>query len=141
MKKLSVSESKKSIKRLEIILSAAILLILICSVISVIILNQKPKGAGTATIYMDGEVYQIIDLKKAADQIILLESVNAPGTYNKVEIKDGDIRVIEADCPGQLCVKQGFASESRIPIVCLPHNISIVVTYDIDEEEYDVITY
>ena len=33
-----------------------------------------------------------------------------------------------ADCPDQVCVHQGWISDSTVPIVCLPHQVIIEVT-------------
>ena len=47
--------------------------------------------------------------------------------YNLVEIMDGGIRVLEADCRDQLCVHQGEARDAGQTIVCLPHELVIRV--------------
>ena len=47
--------------------------------------------------------------------------------YNLVEIMDGGIRILEADCRDQLCVHQGEARDAGQTIVCLPHELVIRV--------------
>lgn len=44
---------------------------------------------------------------------------------NVVEVKDGQVRVREADCPNQDCVNQGWISSSAQQIVCLPHKLYV----------------
>ena len=47
------------------------------------------------------------------------------GGYNVVEVERGRIRVAEANCPDQICVRQGWLSNSAAPIACLPHKLVI----------------
>lgn len=47
------------------------------------------------------------------------------GKINIVQIKKHKIRVIDANCKDQVCVKEGWKSESGDTIVCLPHKFLI----------------
>ena len=47
------------------------------------------------------------------------------GGYNLIEVERGRIRVAEADCPDQVCVRQGWISNSVVPIACLPHKLVV----------------
>lgn len=47
--------------------------------------------------------------------------------YNLIQIGEGRVRVIEADCPDQLDVKQGYISEIGEVIVCLPNRLVIEI--------------
>lgn len=42
-----------------------------------------------------------------------------------VEIKDGKVRVADSDCPGKICVKQGWIDSGAI--ICLPNRVVITV--------------
>ncbi|MBF0459508.1 MAG: NusG domain II-containing protein [Nitrospirae bacterium] len=42
-----------------------------------------------------------------------------------VEIKGGKVRVVDADCPGKICVKQGWIDSGAI--ICLPNRVVITV--------------
>ena len=50
--------------------------------------------------------------------------------YNVIEVERGRIRVAEADCPDQVCVRQGWISNSVVPIACLPHRLVIQLDSD-----------
>lgn len=129
-------------KKIQIILMAVIALIFVASICTLLIIRFGGKNSGAvATIYVDGNIYREISLQDSGDEIILIESATHPGEYNKIEIKNHDIHMLEASCPDKLCVNQGFASNTRIPIVCLPNNVTITVTYSNDEVPVDVITY
>lgn len=68
-------------------------------------------------ITADGELLGVYSLKE--DQVIPV------GSSNVCEIQDGKIRMIHADCPDQLCIKQGAIGASGGMIVCLPNKIII----------------
>ena len=53
---------------------------------------------------------------------------DSDGGYNIVEVEPGRIRVSEADCPDQVCVRQGWIATSAAPVVCLPHGLVIEIT-------------
>ena len=61
------------------------------------------------------------------------------------EMVDGSIGIITADCPDKLCVHQGFISDSRLPITCLPNRLVIQLRPEnqekIDSITADMITY
>ena len=46
-----------------------------------------------------------------------------------LEVKDGQVRAIDVECPNQICVHEGWISSANpFPIICIPNNI--VVTID-----------
>lgn len=47
---------------------------------------------------------------------------------NVVSIRDGTVRMEEANCAGQECVRQGEISKSGESIICLPHQIVVEIT-------------
>lgn len=51
--------------------------------------------------------------------------VSGPYGNTVIEIKGGKVRVKEAHCPNQLCVKEGWISKGVI--VCLPNKIVVFV--------------
>ncbi len=84
------------------------------------------KGAGdvTAVVTQDGEVLSEIHLQDVKKEYSF--TVEDPdGHYNVISVRPGMIRVSEADCPDQICVKQGWVSGGVTPIVCLPHKLMI----------------
>ncbi|GHU45388.1 hypothetical protein FACS1894120_0080 [Clostridia bacterium] len=84
--------------------------------------------ATTAEISRNGVPVQTVQLD--VDGVYNFEGYD--GGYNIVTVKDGRISVSEADCPEQLCVnsgERGHGIHSRLPIVCLPHRIEIIVKY------------
>jgi hypothetical protein len=61
--------------------------------------------------------------------------------YNLIEIGDEKVRVIEADCPDKLDVKQGYISKPGETIVCLPNRLIIEIKGENGENEIDYLSY
>jgi hypothetical protein len=52
-------------------------------------------------------------------------SVEGPIGKAIIEIKGGKVRIAEAPCPNQICVKEGWVS--RGAIVCVPNRLVVLV--------------
>ena len=71
----------------------------------------------TIRITVDGEEYGTYSLAK--NQTIKINNTNV------CEIKDGQARMISAECPDHLCMKQKAIDEKGGTIVCLPNKVVI----------------
>lgn len=90
--------------------------------------NTQVNGS-TACIYVDGELYDTIDLNAVAIPYeIRIEGDN--GSYNIISVEHGQISVSEASCPDQICVNQGWITDSLIPITCLPNRVVVEIEED-----------
>ena len=80
-------------------------------------------SGSTVRIVRDGEVLYTLDLDKEPDREITVEY---EGRKNVIDIKDGSIRMLSADCPDKCCIEQGAMNKERMfPIICLPNRIVI----------------
>ncbi len=141
---MSKNVTDASIKKRILILCLIAGFLFVSSIAFVLIkkiMSAEAAGSKTAYIYSDGRLVDQIDLETADDTTFIIES--PAGGSNTVMVSDHDICVKEADCPNGLCIKQGFAGNSHIPIVCLPNKLVIVVKDNKGgkEESYDTITY
>ena len=83
-------------------------------------------GGGTqAVIYVDGQVYDAIDLSSVA--VAYERTIETQYGWNTIRVSHGAIAVAEADCPEHDCVRQGEIEDGAIPIVCLPHRLVIQI--------------
>ncbi len=114
---------KKSTKVLALCFSAAA----IAAAAGIVYLNAKDTGKKIACIYEDGNLVQKIDLTAVRKAY----TIELEG--NIIFVENGQISVIEADCPDKLCIKQGAISNGARPIVCLPNNVVIKLTDDEDD--------
>jgi len=103
-------------------LALGIAALLIAAVAALIVMGRSGSGK-IAKIYIDGEVVEIVDL--SVDRVIEI------GDGNVAEVKNGEIRMISADCPDKICVSHGKA-KSNSPIICLPNRV--VVSVDAEDE-------
>ena len=72
---------------------------------------------GTIRITVNGEEYGTYSLAK--DQVIKINDTNV------CEIKNGEVKMTEADCPDHLCMKQKAVDNTGGTIVCLPNKVVI----------------
>lgn len=78
--------------------------------------------------------------------IISIESTdNIPQdikNYDIISISNNGIQVLEADCPRQIVVKQGFQDKSYFPLICVPHKLSIKIISNNsgDNQDFDSIS-
>ncbi len=125
-------------QKYAIILSTLLLLLLLFSII--LIHSSQTNGKRLlADIYQDGVLLQSIDL----------HAVQAPYTFtiqgknhcvNEIEVRQGSIGIISANCPDKLCVHQGFIQNSKLPITCLPNHLVIQIRTNV-EQTSDITTY
>lgn len=94
----------------------------VSAVLSAVVLHGRV-GDATALIYQDGTCVRTIDLDRVDEPYSF--TVEWDGGCNVVEVERGRIRVSEADCPDQVCVHQGWISNSVVPVACLPHKLVI----------------
>jgi thiamine biosynthesis lipoprotein len=115
---------KLSIKKLDIIIIAALVVISAVAIVAVSLLRTGDDSAGelTAKIYADGELLYSLPLDIDAEK-----RIETPSGYNVITVQDGAVRVSSADCSGKQCVHTGAKKHSGDVIACLPHKVLIEV--------------
>ncbi len=58
---------------------------------------------------------------------------------NVLEFGEGKVRSIEADCPDQIDVLQGYISEVGETIVCLPNRMVVEIIDNVNADDVDVV--
>ena len=91
--------------------------------------------AHSVRICVDGEQTALLEL----DRNTVYEVPGGMG--NVVEIIDGRVRMLHADCPDGSCVGQGYASRTGECIVCLPARVTVTVVSEDASEELDAVAY
>ncbi len=108
-----------------IVIFAAVLVI--CA--AAFLLLKGSGGHGTvAVIRVDGEIYKKINLDAVA--VAYDMEIKTEFGYNKLHIEHDGISVTEADCRDHICMDQGKVSQAGVPIVCLPHRLTIEIEGD-----------
>lgn len=115
-------------KKNDNILIAVILVIALLFGV-VLIFTQKSAENGMVIVTIDGAEYARYSL----DENIQEKIVQSDGSYNILEIKDGEVDVTEASCPDGICVDHHKISKTNQNIVCLPNKVVISIE---NSEEY-----
>lgn len=98
-----------------------LLLLIIGIAISIYLQFFMPYGS-VAQVFLDGELVEQIDLKTVSVPYEL-----QVGDGNTLLVENGAISMCKADCPDQLCVKQGKITGGVYPIVCLPNRVTVKI--------------
>lgn len=93
------------------------------SVLGLLLARRFSSPAVIARITLDGELYREIDLRAVTFPYEFV--IETPQGSNTVRVEHGRIAVVRADCPDKICVHRGFADDSLLPIVCMPHKLVI----------------
>lgn len=102
----------------------------VCVIVFIVFSVLYQSHGSTIAITRDGELYGKYNLSQ--DQTIAIENTDHQVT-NTLQIRDGEAKMIGADCPDKLCMHQKAISVSKENIVCLPNRI--VVTVEDDDTE------
>ena len=84
---------------------------------------QPSESLSRAEISVDGETAMELDLSE--DQVLTVDG--AGGGYNRIQVRDGAVSVLEASCPDKVCVHTGTVRYPGETIVCLPNRMIITV--------------
>ena len=80
----------------------------------------------TACIYQDGTLIKTIDLSSVTEPYTF-EVTGENGAVNTISVRQGEIAVIEANCPDKVCVHMGYIKNDMLPITCLPNKLVIKI--------------
>ena len=125
---------KRLTTRLWILILAAAFIALSAAALA---LRQTDPQHSVAAIYLDGERLRTIDLSEETE--IRQFTVEQDGMTNRIEVRPGGIRMAEANCPDQTCMRQGWLEGGMTPIVCLPHRLVIQLESDAGEAPLDAV--
>ncbi len=100
-----------------------VLLLVLCVVIFGVIQIFVKKDGDIAVVKVDGRIVRELNLK--TDNVV--EVGGYQGGINRIETKDGKVRMTTADCPDELCVKTGWINKTGETIVCLPHRVVVEI--------------
>lgn len=81
-------------------------------------------GERSAEVYKDGRLVQVIALRAGYHEELRL---GGHEHFNLIAAENGRIKVAEADCPDQICVRTGWVSLAPQQIVCLPYRVVIKI--------------
>ena len=114
--------------RYDLLLIAAVLL-----VSGVLWLVGRPGGEGAyAVVTLAGEEVGRYPLSEDTTVTVGGDS------YNVLQIRDGAVSVLEANCGDHTCIRTGAVSREGETIVCLPHEMIVEIRGG-QEADYDAV--
>jgi len=117
-----------------IVITAIVLVIILWLAVSVWRSSIGTQGL-IAEIYVDGQLTHTIT-PTGEEQELRLESVSG---YNVLQFGPQGVRMLEADCRNQDCVRVGLQNLPGSVIACLPHRLLICLSGG-REANFDAIT-
>lgn len=90
----------------------------VCMILFLLQITGQKQG-DFVLVRVDGELYGNYPLNEDTEILI--------GQTNRIVIQAGAVQMESADCPDQLCVKQGTVSREGQMIVCLPNRVTIQI--------------
>lgn len=135
-------KAKDRTKPAAALIGAVLILLSVISLLSVLRPNIR-KGGYTADIFQNGNLIASISLEEVKESYIFTVTGDN-GHINEIEVRPGSIGITFADCPDKLCIRQGFISDSRLPVTCLPNRVVIRLRPNTEDEDTitpDIITY
>ena len=109
-----------------------VVLLALAVVLLIVIYNRGREGSYVVVMIRNKEIaryslainaiYAIYDIYDDYDNY---DNNGDNGRKNKIEIKDGRVRMLEASCPNHLCIRQGWISLEGQSIVCLPNKVVV----------------
>lgn len=122
---------EKKIRKNDIILIAVLALIAFVSYIGIGFFQGANTKNGVAVVTIDGEEYGRFPLAVDTTERIELPD----GSYNILEIRDGEADITDASCPDGICVNHRAVSKRGESIVCLPNKVVVEIE---NGEESDI---
>ncbi len=84
----------------------------------------KEDGQRQAVIIVDGAEYARYKLSSNFSEII---EIKTQFGYNKLEINDGKVRMLDASCEDRLDVKAGVIEKVNETLICLPNRLLVTI--------------
>ncbi|MDD3185497.1 MAG: NusG domain II-containing protein [Anaerostipes sp.] len=109
--------------------------ILIIAFISMLVIHLTQRDGKQVKVTVDGKIVHEASLSKNETYTIPVKSGE-----NKMRIKDGYVKMIDADCPDQICKNHKKINKDGETIVCLPHKVVIEIMSDAKDNELDGMT-
>ena len=109
-----------------------IILLMIASFSPFLLLRGNQQPGQIAQLRVNSQVVKTFDLRK--DQTYTYRD-QAHDDINKIEVRDGQIAIVYANCGDQICVRKGYIGKTGQTIVCLPHRLVIEIMGATDDDK------
>ena len=121
-------------KKSDLIIIAVVLVLSLVLFAGIKLYQGSNDGDREVIIRHAGEVIQTYPFTERTDEEYFF--VDGEET-NHIVIKDGTVKMTEANCRDQICVKSHAISENSEIIVCLPHQLTVEIYAPETDTEID----
>ena len=120
--KADMQDKMKTMSRADFFLGAAALLL---AVLGFVWLRSSPAKPAAEMIVMqhNKEVLRVPLTDSGEENWTFGE----PGRQNTVQRVGKRVRVLQADCPDQICVKQGWIGKAGEQLLCVPNRLLVEI--------------
>lgn len=127
-----MAQERSFVKKSDIViilsvLAAALLFLLWTSL-------GKEKSDAVAQIYVDGELYQSIDLSVVEEPYLLTLDAQL---HVVLEVSPYGIRFVESECPDKICIHTGELTSPPDYAACLPARVAVKIVSTSDQTDMD----
>ncbi|MEG0072498.1 MAG: NusG domain II-containing protein [Raoultibacter sp.] len=129
---------KVSVDKKGVLIFGGIVFIVVALCLATIVALQIQPAPTKAVISKNGEIIKTIDLSRVDQPYVF--RIDGEDGYNDIAVERGRIRVVEADCPDNVCVAFGWITTTGSPIACLPHRLTITLERSADHGKIDAFT-
>lgn len=105
----------------DVILIAIVLAVSTFSIIRVA-RGRRPEPSGSVVAVVRSGEDELARLDLALDTVVSLSDVGM-----RLEVREGRIRVVESDCPQQICVTAGWIGRPGQVIACVPNKVLVTI--------------
>ncbi len=119
----------KILTKYDILLIIAITIIAFSIYFFVTVALKEPVTNGVVKVYYENEVYKTITLYEDNTY-----SFSTDLGENEIEVKDGKVKMINADCRDHLCLYEGEIEYNNQSIICLPNKLVVKIENDKESE-------
>lgn len=124
-------------KKFDKIIIFSVLLISLLGFLYLKYIKDDDFSSKKAQISIDGEVYKTVNLDKFTNETIDLDTEFGKNT---IKLYDEGANIIDANCPDEICVEDGFIDKPGEILVCLPNKVVIEIIGE-KEDELDDTSY
>lgn len=102
-------------------------------IVVLIIISLIPEGV---TFIINDNKYNNLYVEVYSEEISF--TIDNELGENVIKIDKGQVKIIDADCPDQICVKAHAISKLGESIICLPHKLVVKITGEGKQETDEV---
>lgn len=125
-------------KKFDKVIIVALIAVAVVSGVIMKVNSNRKYDEKYAEIKVEGKLYKKVSLDKSKRKQII--DIKTDLGENIVEVENGGVRIIEADCPDEICIKDGFKDKPGDMLVCLPHKVVIEIKGVSDNSKVDIIS-